>query len=57
MLYQYEFLLAFVACAATQQIARDPGVTGPPLEVVHQYNDEFVTGICSCRKVKRVDGS
>jgi len=28
-----------------QQIARDPGTAGSPIEVVHLYNDEFVTGI------------
>ena len=28
----------------TAQVARDPGVAGPPIELVHLYNDEFPTG-------------
>lgn len=27
-----------------QQMASDPGVYGPPLELVHSYNDQFPTG-------------
>ena len=28
----------------TGQVARDPGVAGPPIELIHLYNDEFPTG-------------
>ena len=30
---------------ASQEIASDSGVLGPPLELVHVYNDEFPTGV------------
>ena len=29
---------------SSQQLAQDPGVTGPPLEVVHLYNDLYPIG-------------
>ena len=29
----------------TAQVARDSGVAGPPIELVHLYNDEFPTGM------------
>lgn len=31
--------------ASAQQLSRDPGVYGPPLELVHLYGDEFPTGL------------
>ncbi|MCJ1355208.1 MAG: hypothetical protein MMC33_005199 [Icmadophila ericetorum] len=34
-----------LATASTQQLASDPSVYGPPIELVHIYNDEFPTGI------------
>ena len=37
-------LFDFALLAASQQIASDSGVSGPPLELVHVYNDEFPTG-------------
>lgn len=37
-------LFDFALLAASQQIASDSGVWGPPLELVHVYNDEFPTG-------------
>lgn len=38
-------LASFGLLASAQQIASDPGVRGPPLEVVHLYYDQFPTGI------------
>tara|TARA_R110002003_G_scaffold44_7_gene3251 strand:- start:9744 stop:10937 length:1194 start_codon:yes stop_codon:yes gene_type:complete len=35
-------LLAVLSSA--QQLLRDPGVAGPPLEIVHLYNDQWPTG-------------
>jgi len=32
------------ALSTAQQILRDPGVAGPPLEIVHLYNDQWPTG-------------
>lgn len=37
------------AVAATQQVASDPEVHGPSLELVHLYYDEFPTGIVVSR--------
>jgi len=41
--------LAALACAASstvgQHIAQDPGVVGPPLEIVHLFYDQFPTGV------------
>jgi len=34
----------FLLLASAQQLASDPGVYGPALELVHLYNDEFPTG-------------
>ncbi|KAF1947970.1 major royal jelly protein [Clathrospora elynae] len=33
------------ALSSAQQISSDPGVAGPPLEIVHLYNDQWPTGI------------
>ncbi|KAF2852826.1 hypothetical protein T440DRAFT_19718 [Plenodomus tracheiphilus IPT5] len=33
------------ALLAAQQIRSDPGITGPPLEIVHLYNGQWPTGI------------
>ncbi|KAG9379593.1 major royal jelly protein [Pyrenophora tritici-repentis] len=33
------------ALSATQQLRSDPGVAGPPLELVHLYNNQWPTGI------------
>ncbi len=42
-------LLATVAgsalFASAQNVRRDPGVFGPPLEIVHLFNDEWPTGM------------
>jgi hypothetical protein len=32
------------ALSGAQQLLRDPGVAGPPLELVHVYNDQWPTG-------------
>ena len=31
-----------------QKLPQDPGVKGPPVEVVHLYNDLYPQGILSC---------
>ena len=33
----------------TGQVARDSGVAGPPIELIHLYNDEFPTGKLNLR--------
>lgn len=33
-----------VPALSSAQIIKDPGVYGPPLEVVHLYNDQWPTG-------------
>ncbi|KAE8860369.1 hypothetical protein PTNB73_07979 [Pyrenophora teres f. teres] len=33
------------ALSAAQQLRSDPGVAGPPLELVHFYNNQWPTGI------------
>ncbi|MCJ1434720.1 hypothetical protein MMC27_004090 [Xylographa pallens] len=38
-------LSSFVLSVSAQTLARDPGVYGPAIELVHIYNDEFPTGI------------
>ncbi|KAF2865882.1 major royal jelly protein [Massariosphaeria phaeospora] len=38
-------LVLFPTFTATQQLPSDPGVAGPPLEIVHLYNDQWPTGI------------
>ncbi|PSN66917.1 major royal jelly protein [Corynespora cassiicola Philippines] len=37
------------ALTSAQQILSDPGVAGPPLEIVHLYNDQWPTGITVSR--------
>jgi hypothetical protein len=32
------------ALSSAQRIRSDPGVAGPPLEIVHLYNDQWPTG-------------
>lgn len=43
-----QFHLASFACLAWlstgQDVATDPGVAGPPLEIVHLYYDQWPTG-------------
>jgi hypothetical protein len=34
----------FTASSIAQDLVQDPGVAGPPLEVVHLYNDQWPTG-------------
>ncbi|KAF2133278.1 major royal jelly protein [Dothidotthia symphoricarpi CBS 119687] len=36
-----------LTCA--QQLLRDPGIAGPPLEIAHLYNDQWPTGITVSR--------
>jgi hypothetical protein len=46
-MYSEVLLLAsalFSALASAQQLLRDPGIAGPPLELVHLYNDQWPTG-------------
>lgn len=38
------FLTLLPALSHAQQIARDPGIGGTPLEIVHLYNDQWPTG-------------
>ncbi|KAF2445257.1 hypothetical protein P171DRAFT_521279 [Karstenula rhodostoma CBS 690.94] len=38
---------------SSAQILRDPGVYGPPLEVVHLYNDQWPTGIAISRSGRK----
>ncbi|MCJ1397112.1 hypothetical protein MMC11_000304 [Xylographa trunciseda] len=38
-------LFSSVLRASAQKLASDPGVYGPPLDVVHVYNDQFPSGI------------
>ncbi|KAI8936834.1 hypothetical protein NX059_006071 [Plenodomus lindquistii] len=33
------------ALSTAQQIRSDPGLAGPPLEIVHLYNDQYPTGV------------
>ena len=42
--FQSLALVGFLASLSTSQIISDPGVYGPPLEIVHLYNDEWPTG-------------
>lgn len=50
----YLYILSVLGCVilvSGQVLASDPGVSGPPIELVHIYNDEFPTGmfpICPC---------
>jgi hypothetical protein len=37
-------LALFPALLSAQQLLRDPGIAGPPLEIVHLYNDQWPTG-------------
>ena len=37
------------ALSIAQQLRSDPGVAGPPLELVHLYNNQWPTGTLSCR--------
>jgi hypothetical protein len=32
------------ALSGAQQLLRDPGIAGPPLELVHLFNDQWPTG-------------
>ncbi|KAI9794283.1 MAG: hypothetical protein M1833_000426 [Piccolia ochrophora] len=41
--------LALKAVAVAQDLASDPGVLGPPLELVHVYNDAYPAGIAVSR--------
>jgi hypothetical protein len=36
--------LLFPALVVAQTLVRDPGVSGPPIEIVHLYNDQWPTG-------------
>lgn len=42
-------LSQFAFAASAQQLASDPGVLGPPLELVHIYNDQFASGMILTR--------
>jgi hypothetical protein len=35
---------AFLPALSSAQVIRDPGIAGPPLELVHLYNDQWPTG-------------
>ena len=37
-------LAGFGLLSTAQQLVSDPGVYGPPIELVHLYYDEFPTG-------------
>lgn len=39
----------FPVLLGAQQLLRDPGTAGPPLELVHLYNDQWPTGITVSR--------
>lgn len=48
MMVHLNYLAGFacLACQSTgQEVATDPGVAGPPLEIVHLYYDQWPTGI------------
>ena len=46
MMYQGFLILPFcVLSASSQQVVSDPGVFGPPIELVHLYNDDFPSGM------------
>ena len=46
MTYQSLFILSFWALlVSSQQVDSDPHVYGPPIELVHIYNDQFPSGI------------
>jgi len=45
-MYQTLLILSLWAISiSSQQVVSDPGVFGPPIELVHIYNDEFPSGI------------
>ena len=47
-MYPIHYALVFgvvLATASTPQLATDPGKHGPPIELVHVYNDQFPTGM------------
>lgn len=35
---------SLILSVSAQQLASDPGIFGPKIELVHIYNDEFATG-------------
>lgn len=43
-MYPAILLTIFPALLSAQQLLRDPGLAGPPLEIVHLYNDQWPTG-------------
>ncbi|KAF1837304.1 major royal jelly protein [Decorospora gaudefroyi] len=45
--------LSLAALSSAQQIRSDPGVAGPPLEIVHLYNDQWPTGITVSRSGRK----
>ncbi|OAL00724.1 major royal jelly protein [Phaeosphaeriaceae sp. SRC1lsM3a] len=48
-MYPAILLTIFPALLSAQQLLRDPGLAGPPLEIVHLYNDQWPTGITVSR--------
>ena len=36
--------ISYIRLISGQEVASDPGVYGPPLEIVHLYYDQFPTG-------------
>ena len=58
-MYSSTILSVFILVlfASAQQIASDPGVYGPQLELVHIYNDEFPTGISTMSGIPSVGAS
>jgi len=45
LIYEILITLANIALCGGQNLIRDPGVYGPPIELVHLYYDEWPTGI------------
>jgi hypothetical protein len=37
-------LLSVLSVSSSAQVISDPGVSGPPLEIIHLYNDQWPTG-------------
>ncbi|KAH3907559.1 hypothetical protein HBI56_159880 [Parastagonospora nodorum] len=44
---------ALLPALSAQHLIRDPGVAGPPLELVHLYNDQWPTGITVSRNGRK----
>jgi sugar lactone lactonase YvrE len=53
-MHSFSFVVVlFTTLCRAQNLARDPGVVGPPLDIVHLYNDQWPTGITVSRDARK----